>query len=371
MANISTYLQAILDAVYGEQVRGSIHDAIEIINDAMEVSISAGTAITSASSSSTGFFEESLYINVNTYDLWKCVGTDSWVKLGNIKGTGITSIAKTGTAGNVDTYTITFDDSSTETFTVTNGVNGTNGSTWYKGTALSGTGTSITGFPGVQNDFYLNSNTGGVYVCTKTGAAMVPDAAEWDYVMTLSGGGGGSTIIVIDNLTSGSSTDALSANQGRVLKGLVDQKVDAGSLAAVATSGSYADLTNKPDLDEIADVNITYPAFYNDVIAYDDLNAEWVNKQLVGLHRNIAGQQEVQTVTQINTWVTLTFSDIQSGIEHAYQVFADTTASAATPSADRGKQIQYKNMVISGTTLTVEVNVPVNPTYVALVELAV
>lgn len=253
MANISTYLQAILDAVYGEQVRGSIHDAIEIINDAMEVSISAGTAITSASSSSTGFFEESLYINVNTYDLWKCVGTDSWVKLGNIKGTGITSIAKTGTSGNVDTYTITFDDSSTETFTVTNGVNGTNGSTWYKGTALSGTGTSITGFPGVQNDFYLNSNTGGVYVCTKTGAAMVPDAAEWDYVMTLSGGGGGSTIIVIDNLTSGSSTDALSANQGRVLKGLVDQKVDAGSLAAVATSGAYSDLIGKPTVDQTYD----------------------------------------------------------------------------------------------------------------------
>ena len=253
MANISQYLQAILDAVYGEQVRGSIHDAIEIINDAMEVSISAGTAVTSPSSSSTGFFEESLYINVNTFDLWKCVGTDSWVKLGNIKGTGITSIAKTGTSGNVDTYTITFDDSSTETFTVTNGIDGTNGSTWYKGTALSGTGTSITGFPGVQNDFYLNSNTGGVYVCTKTGAAMVPDAAEWDYVMTLSGGGGGSTIIVIDNLTSGSSTDALSANQGRVLKGLVDQKVDEGSLAAVATSGAYSDLIGKPTVDQTYD----------------------------------------------------------------------------------------------------------------------
>lgn len=248
MANISAYLQAILDAIYGEQVRGSIHDAIEIINDAMEVSISAGTAVTSASSSSTGFFEESLYINVNTYDLWKCVGTDSWVKLGNIKGTGITSIAKTGTAANVDTYTITFDDGSTETFTVTNGIDGTNGSTWYKGTAISGTGTSITGFPGVQNDFYLNSTTGGVYVCTKSGAAMVPDAAEWDYVMTLSGGGGGSPIVVIDNLTSGSSTDALSANQGRVLKGLVDQKVDSGTLAAVATSGSYNDLTNKPTI---------------------------------------------------------------------------------------------------------------------------
>ena len=254
MANISAYLQAILAAVYGEQVRGSIHDAINIINEAMEVSISAGTAISGASSSSTGFFDNSLYINTNTYDLWKCIGTNSWSKIGNLRGNGITSIAKTGTSANVDTYTITFDDGGTETFTVTNGINGTNGSVWYKGTALTGTGTSITGFPGVINDFYLNSTTGYVYCCTKTGGAMVPDAAEWDYVMTLTGGGGGGgAILVIDNLTSASSTDALSANQGRVLKNLVDQKADASSLAQVATSGTYDDLDNKPVVDQTFD----------------------------------------------------------------------------------------------------------------------
>jgi len=248
MADISQYLQDILDAVYGEQVRGSIHDAIEIINDVSEVVISAGTAVTSASSSSSGFFVTSLYINTDTCDLWKCIGENSWQKIANLRGIGITSLAKTSTTANVDTYTITFDDGSTETFDVTNGIDGTNGSTWYKGTAISGTGSGIVGFPGVINDFYLNSVTGGVYVCTKTGAAMVPDAAEWDYVMTLSGGGGGGPILVIDNLTSGSSTDALSANQGRVLKGMVDDKADTSSLAAVATSGSYNDLINKPTI---------------------------------------------------------------------------------------------------------------------------
>lgn len=249
MADISTYLQDILDAVYGEEVRGSIHDAIEIINDVSEVVISAGTAVTSASSSSTGFFDNSLYINTDTCDLWKCIGTDSWQKVANLRGIGITSLVKTSTSGNVDTYTITFDDGNTETFDVTNGIDGTNGSTWYKGTALSGTGSAIVGFPGVLNDFYLNSTTGGVYVCTKTGGAMVPDAAEWDYVMTLTGGGGGGSIVVIDNLTSGSSTDALSANQGRVLNGKIADKADTSSLAQVATSGSYNDLTNKPNID--------------------------------------------------------------------------------------------------------------------------
>lgn len=226
MADISSYLAAIMAAVYGEDVRGSIHDAIEIINDVSEVVLNTGTAVTGPTSSSTGFYKDSFYINTSTMELWKCIGTDSWQSQGVLKGAdgadgnGIVSIAKTATVGLVDTYTITYDDGGTETYEVTNGQNG---SKWYKGTAISGTGTSITGFPGVINDFYLNSQDGYVYTCTKTGGAQLPDAAEWDYVMTLTGGGGAS-ITVVDNLASTSSTDALSANQGRVLKGYIDGK---------------------------------------------------------------------------------------------------------------------------------------------------
>ena len=227
MADISSYLAAIMAAVYGEDVRGSIHDAIEIINDVSEVVMNTGTAVTGPTSSSTGFYKDSFYINTNTMELWKCIGTDSWQSQGVLKGAdgadgnGIVSIVKTATVGLVDTYTITYDDGTTTTYDVTNGQNG---SKWYKGTAISGTGTSITGFPGVINDFYLNSVDGYVYTCTKTGGAQLPDAAEWDYVMTLTGGGGAS-ITVVDNLSSTSSTDALSANQGRVLKGYVDAKI--------------------------------------------------------------------------------------------------------------------------------------------------
>lgn len=45
-------------------------------------------------------------------------------------------------------------------------------------------------------------------------------------------GGGGSTIVV-DALDSTSSTSALSANQGRVLKGLVDNKINTGGLKTI------------------------------------------------------------------------------------------------------------------------------------------
>lgn len=256
MADISSYLAAIMAAVYGEDVRGSIHDAIDIINKVGEVVLNTGTAVTGPTSSSTGFYDGSFYINTNTMELWKCIGTDAWQSQGILKGAdgldgnGIVSIVKTATVGLVDTYTITYDDGGTETYQVTNGQNG---SKWYKGTAISGTGTSITGFPGVINDFYLNSTDGYVYTCTKTGGSLPPDAAEWDYVMTLTGGGGGS-ITVIDNLISTSTTDALSANQGRVLKNMVDGKAD--------------------DLNDLSDVSISSPQ--NDqVLKYS--SGSWVN----------------------------------------------------------------------------------------------
>lgn len=219
MANITAELQAIMAAVFGRDVRQSIHDAIFKINVASEMQMNAGTDITSSSSSSEGFCEGSLYINTSTYELWRCVGENSWQSLGILKGTdgrAIASITQTSTTGNVDTYTISYSDGTSSTFTVTNGTDGKDGSIWYKGTALTGNGTGITGFPGKEHDFYINSSTGYVYNCYQTGGASNPGAALWEFVMIMAGGGG-SSIAVIDHLNSDSTTDALSAHQGKVL----------------------------------------------------------------------------------------------------------------------------------------------------------
>lgn len=51
------------------------------------------------------------------------------INSGMLKGVGITSIAKTSTEGLVDTYTITYSDGGTSTFTVTNGEKGADGIT--------------------------------------------------------------------------------------------------------------------------------------------------------------------------------------------------------------------------------------------------
>lgn len=61
-------------------------------------------------------------------------------------GNGISSIAKTGTQGLVDTYTITYTDGTTSTFTVTNGQNGSgSGTVTQVGTGVGLTGGPITG----------------------------------------------------------------------------------------------------------------------------------------------------------------------------------------------------------------------------------
>lgn len=369
MADISSYLAAIMAAVYGEDVRGSIHDAIDIINKVGEVVLNTGTAVTGPTSSSTGFYDGSFYINTNTMELWKCIGTDSWQSQGVLKGAdgadgnGIVSIVKTGTVGLVDTYTITFDDGSTETYDVTNGQSG---SKWYKGTAISGTGTSITGFPGVLNDFYLNSVDGYVYTCTKTGGAMPPDAAEWDYVMTLTGGGGAS-ITVVDNLTSTSTTDALSANQGRVLKGLVDNKASdtqifteastranlvSGEtlstlfgklmkwytdLKAVAFSGSFTDLTNQP----------TIPAAANNGQLTIQQNGSTVQTFTANQATNVAANivtDEWHGLTKTVSSGMFNFT-VDDSKGYGYEVFVDITGS----SVNKNPSYQISSISGSGT----------------------
>ena len=68
-------------------------------------------------------------------------GTQESVTSEGLKG--ISSIAKTGSAGLVDTYTITYTDGSTSTFTVTNGQDGTVPITTYSETLTAGS-TSVT-----------------------------------------------------------------------------------------------------------------------------------------------------------------------------------------------------------------------------------
>ena len=194
MANIAAELAAILAAVYGEDVRGSIHDAIEKINDASEVVLSVGTAVTGPTSSSTGFTEDSFYLNNSTYDLWKCTGTDTWALEGNLKGAD-------GSAGQ-------------------------DGNKWYVGLGISGKSPYSTVYPSsgvtsaIVGDCYLNKSEGAVYHCTAGGAASV---ATWVYDFTLTGGGGAS-------YTAGNGIDSTKLTNDDIIQ------LDFGSIGASETT---------------------------------------------------------------------------------------------------------------------------------------
>ena len=102
MADISQYLQAIMSAVYGEDVRGSIHDAIALINDVGEAVLTLGTAVDSPTSPTTGFYQDSVYLNTATGDMWTCTGT-GWSLSGNTRG----AQGDPGIAATIDVGTVT------------------------------------------------------------------------------------------------------------------------------------------------------------------------------------------------------------------------------------------------------------------------
>lgn len=90
-------------------------------------------------------------------------------------GKGITSIVKISTVGLVDTYRITYTDSTTQTYTVTNGSNGTNGTNGTDATAnnLQKIITVTTNYTITNADnnytIFINNSTNNVTISVPSG----------------------------------------------------------------------------------------------------------------------------------------------------------------------------------------------------------
>ena len=104
------------------------------------------------------------YVDVTNWTYYY-KGSGSWMSQGSFKGAdgndgvSITSIVRTsgnGAAGTTDTYTITYSEGSPTTFTVYNGADGTNGSSF-----LTGSGAPTT--QGSNGDTYLDIATSDIY----------------------------------------------------------------------------------------------------------------------------------------------------------------------------------------------------------------
>ena len=104
------------------------------------------------------------FVDLESYNFY--VKEDgAWVLKGNIKGANglngisIVSVEKTNTEDLIDTYTITYSDGNTTTFTVTNGVQGQDGNT-----LLVGTGAPTSETTANVGDSYIDVETWKLYV---------------------------------------------------------------------------------------------------------------------------------------------------------------------------------------------------------------
>ena len=296
MADISQFLQDILDAVYGEQVRGSIHDAISIINDVSEVVLTLGTAVDSASSSSTGFFTNSLYLNTNSYVLWKCVGTDSWASQGVLKGAP-----------------------------------GVDGNKWYRGTGISGKAANPTVYSGSgialanPNDFYLNPVEGAVYYCVTGGNATT---ATWSYDFTMTGGGGSS-------YTAGNGIDPTDLALGTIT-------LDYGTV-----SGSN---TTKPVTGKA--VNDALPTVYDGTLTIQQngtTKATHSANTSTNSTANIITDSWFGTSAQIQSDNTVTFTGVDDSDNNGYDLYCNNKLIGVTALSVTGNGTSNATLVYTTT----------------------
>lgn len=102
-----------------------------------------------------------------------------------LDGVGITSIEKTATAGLVDTYTITYTDGDTDTFTVTNGAQGEPGTDGEDGVGI--TSIEKTATVGLVDTYTITLTDGTTYDFTVTngsGGSGVPEGGTTGQVLT-------------------------------------------------------------------------------------------------------------------------------------------------------------------------------------------
>jgi len=181
-------------------------------------------------------------------------GTIETVQNSGIKG--ISSIEKTGTAGNIDTYTITYSDGTTSSYTVTNGTEGATPDITMSATAdaTSSANPSVTvtkggttanptfalAFSGLKGAKGSKGDTGAAGANGQDGQDGVSPEVS---ISTITGG---HTVTITDaDHPSGQSFNVMDGQDGASDWSEITNKPN---FATVATSGSYSDLSNKPTL---------------------------------------------------------------------------------------------------------------------------
>jgi hypothetical protein len=167
-------------------------------------------------------------------------------------GNGISNIRKTSTSGLVDTYTITYTDGTSTTFTVTNGQNGTGSVadvTQNGVSVLDGTVAKVVADANVQSDWNESDSTDDAYIKNKP---SIPTAtsdltndsnfvSDSDYVHT------------DNNYTSTEKTKLSGIASG------AEVNVQSNWNETDSTADAY--IANKPDIESLKTLVVTVPSF--------------------------------------------------------------------------------------------------------------
>ena len=112
-------------------------------------------------------------------------------------GKGISSIAKTGTSGDLtDVYTITYNDSTTSTFSVTNGAKGETGDSWYVWIKYAGSQPTQDSDMGDTPDNWI-----GIYSGTSSTAPTHYTSYDWFEYKGEKGDTGAASTITTQNVS--------------------------------------------------------------------------------------------------------------------------------------------------------------------------
>ena len=207
-------LNAAQSATEAETAQGKAEDAQSAAEDAQEAAEEAAeraeTAIVHAPVIQGGYWyiwNDGQYVNTNVRAEGEKGDKGDTGEKGDT-GNGIASITKTGTAGLVDTYTVTYTDGTTTTFTVTNGAKGDKGDTGATGNGIASI--TKTGTSGNVDTYTITYTNGQTTTFTVTNGA----------VSSVAGKTGAVTLDANDVAFSESGT----YDDGTVGKELSDQK---------------------------------------------------------------------------------------------------------------------------------------------------
>lgn len=343
MATHAQNIANLRNAVYGEQVRGSMIELFEEDYNLVKDGVGVGTDVSSSASSITGYSDGAVYINNSTWHLFKLEGT-AWADKGIIQGTQGESV--TGAVDNGDgTFYLTLSDGSrTGDIATIQGIQGPQGPQGPAGSTgpagrsvtsitMSGTGKShpitatysdgSTETVGVVQDGADGSGTGDMSKSTYDpnnhgyvdAAAGVTDGTNTLSYSTLNGKANAAT-----SLAGYGITDAYTKTEtdGKYM-GLPASSVTSGKVATSDGSGGFTWQTPASGVTTYAaltDTDVTGAAA-GSYMKYDNTNSKWVvDNDLKVKTQNLS---TAGTIAYSNVTGTPTIPTVNNGTLSIYQ----------------------------------------------------